>query len=1089
MRYIFSILLCVILQTGFSQGIIKTVGISYTNGTPTYTPAKAGSALALDTVTWRYYTWNGSTWLSDGFRVQTISGCSTPAYTPTKYQSLVVINACNDAQGGPEIYKWSGSVWEKSGGGSVYANEGLELSGDTVQLNRNDFIDADAKINYYEYYINSLTGNNANSGLTENLPKATIGNISASINSIAGYRGQAGLGLAPNSVFREQLTTTQNNLKLSTYGKTFSYTEWPAIIAGSDIVTSWTDTAGISKKTITHNLGLSNYQYDYLSVVEVDTLIEKVAPFTARTYLNPAASLAACISTAGTFFHASNASPVTLYVHATSGNVNTNGKRYEVATRNAAIYSNGQSGITLSNLILRDAAGGYGMLGATAGGIENVYASRVIFQGGVTHSTVTRSGIIENCVYIPGSKSVNLAHVFYEGDAAGNYSIFRNNTMFDYPYFTYAHQSGGGSGHHRRVVFEGNNIFGLAGTSINAFACEFVDTIQISGNYVENCATIFNGIPNHIIVRDNVFKDISGTSGSGGPGSYTTQAFLYNNLFKYTGGSSNILWQSLHENMKTVVRNNIVHAKNTNTGENPIFARVTTAANPTDFEVKYNIFISEHVGAGLSKIAAVDQNSTSKVTAGWISDRNVFIIVSGSGFRWVVLNPTGGVAVNTDGLTAWKAASTQDSNSIQIDLRPYADGLKRVFVDPERGDYTLTNSTEANQIRALLAGMTSPPTAFVKRPTYEQAARNKLYGTPLSGGGNAYSGFLTSVYRKTGTDSVFTTVNGLPIYSHSSLDLMSQTAGKFLASPVSSSGVPSFRVLSATDLNGAGGVTGSLTANRLLYSNGANTVTTSSNLTYNGSALGVSADLTWTSGIKTVTSNNNNPWAFTAGDAYNITPYADALNYFGSGINGSIVRFGNTIGYVGINKAAIGTLVPKNSLIFGGVSPSSLIGFLDYSNQPLFSLKVNSTTQSLLDINLGYNGWSAGIGALSNTAANTVRIKGPLGTGAGAAGDVIIQTGVVQASGSTGHALADRLTIQGNTGNIGINTITPSASAQVDIASTTKGFLPPRMTTAQRDAIASPATGLTLYCTDATATDSSTGVMQVYNGSVWKNAW
>jgi hypothetical protein len=37
--------------------------------------------------------------------------------------------------------------------------------------------------------------------------------------------------------------------------------------------------------------------------------------------------------------------------------------------------------------------------------------------------------------------------------------------------------------------------------------------------------------------------------------------------------------------------------------------------------------------------------------------------------------------------------------------------------------------------------------------------------------------------------------------------------------------------------------------------------------------------------------------------------------------------------------------------------------------------------------------------------------------------------------------------------------------AEVEIASTTQGFLHPRMTTAQRDAIASPAAGLTMYNT------------------------
>ena len=72
--------------------------------------------------------------------------------------------------------------------------------------------------------------------------------------------------------------------------------------------------------------------------------------------------------------------------------------------------------------------------------------------------------------------------------------------------------------------------------------------------------------------------------------------------------------------------------------------------------------------------------------------------------------------------------------------------------------------------------------------------------------------------------------------------------------------------------------------------------------------------------------------------------------------------------------------------------------------------------------------------------------------------------------------------------SIGANT-TPASSAILDVVSVTKGFLPPRMTTTQRDAISSPATGLTLFCTDCTATDASTGVMQTYNGATWKNFW
>jgi hypothetical protein len=37
----------------------------------------------------------------------------------------------------------------------------------------------------------------------------------------------------------------------------------------------------------------------------------------------------------------------------------------------------------------------------------------------------------------------------------------------------------------------------------------------------------------------------------------------------------------------------------------------------------------------------------------------------------------------------------------------------------------------------------------------------------------------------------------------------------------------------------------------------------------------------------------------------------------------------------------------------------------------------------------------------------------------------------------------------------------------LDVISTTKGFLPPRMTNAQRLAIATPAVGLIVYCTDS----------------------
>lgn len=63
--------------------------------------------------------------------------------------------------------------------------------------------------------------------------------------------------------------------------------------------------------------------------------------------------------------------------------------------------------------------------------------------------------------------------------------------------------------------------------------------------------------------------------------------------------------------------------------------------------------------------------------------------------------------------------------------------------------------------------------------------------------------------------------------------------------------------------------------------------------------------------------------------------------------------------------------------------------------------------------------------------------------------------------------------------NVGIGTTTPAASAALDITSTSKGILIPRMTASQRTAITSPASGLLVYQTDGTAG------FYYYNGTAW----
>jgi len=69
--------------------------------------------------------------------------------------------------------------------------------------------------------------------------------------------------------------------------------------------------------------------------------------------------------------------------------------------------------------------------------------------------------------------------------------------------------------------------------------------------------------------------------------------------------------------------------------------------------------------------------------------------------------------------------------------------------------------------------------------------------------------------------------------------------------------------------------------------------------------------------------------------------------------------------------------------------------------------------------------------------------------------------------------------------SIGINTTNsaPDPSAAVDVNFTDKGFLPPRMSEAQRNAIPSPVAGLMVWCSNCGAN----GEAQVYNGTTWTN--
>lgn len=93
--------------------------------------------------------------------------------------------------------------------------------------------------------------------------------------------------------------------------------------------------------------------------------------------------------------------------------------------------------------------------------------------------------------------------------------------------------------------------------------------------------------------------------------------------------------------------------------------------------------------------------------------------------------------------------------------------------------------------------------------------------------------------------------------------------------------------------------------------------------------------------------------------------------------------------------------------------------------------------------------------------------------------------GIRMLPGNTGHVAIHSGSSEGGEtmrvtdGSVGIGITVPDASAKLQVNSTTQGFLPPKMTTSQRNAINSPAAGLMIYNTD-------TNKINFHNGTEWR---
>jgi uncharacterized protein (TIGR02145 family) len=134
---------------------------------------------------------------------------------------------------------------------------------------------------------------------------------------------------------------------------------------------------------------------------------------------------------------------------------------------------------------------------------------------------------------------------------------------------------------------------------------------------------------------------------------------------------------------------------------------------------------------------------------------------------------------------------------------------------------------------------------------------------------------------------------------------------------------------------------------------------------------------------------------------------------------------------------------------------------------------------------------TAGTASTATKLATARNINGVAFDGSGdititASADAGTLTGTALKSTIVGSSLTSVGTLTNTTVNgklvVGASTAA-SSSAILEASSTTQGFLPPRMTSIQRDNITSPAQGLLIYCTNC----DTNGSIQVYNGTSWSS--
>jgi hypothetical protein len=261
----------------------------------------------------------------------------------------------------------------------------------------------------------------------------------------------------------------------------------------------------------------------------------------------------------------------------------------------------------------------------------------------------------------------------------------------------------------------------------------------------------------------------------------------------------------------------------------------------------------------------------------------------------------------------------------------------------------------------------------------------------------------------------------------------------------------------AGTLGTASGGTGltSFTANGVVYASSSNVLATGSALTFDGTRLGIGGAASQLIHAQTAGTTGYLQVQTSIGSAYYGVDSAGV--YIGSTANIPSIFNVNAIEQMRLTSTGLG---------IGTSSPAAPLTIQKASS----FIQVNSTgtgaTYSRFNNSGGpfiYSGVESSAGA--SVVPGTSAYSAIFGT-----------DGAYSVQFFTNNSV--RATLD-SSGNLGIGTTSPNASAILDAQSTTKGVRMPNMTTTQKNAIASPAAGLMVF-------DTTLAKLCVYSGAAWQ---